>query len=189
MSDTKENIYDMWTRNFDDKCSMENELTIATKPLSYYVNDFNTINNYDEIFSYTPIGNSMVYNIPGEYSRSLPSHLNEPKKVYTLPYLTSPNLGLTSNFNRENTDIDLFLKTGDTLRPKRTENDYSGYRFQFTDDVHLEEFQKSVVGLDKGCTDEKEREKDKCIINGILPFTRGGMSTRNMFINIANLKN
>ena len=84
------------------------------------------------------------------------------------------------------TIIDLFLKTGDTLRPKRTENDYSGYRFQFTDDVHLEEFQKSVVGLDKGCTDEKEREKDKCIINGILPFTRGQILYEK--IEISNVK-
>jgi hypothetical protein len=61
------------------------------------------------------------------FDRPIPSTLQRTSATYTLPYNTSPNLGMQNVANPLATDEDITLKAGLTIRRKL--NDLSAYTF------------------------------------------------------------
>ena len=91
--------FNQWTGKFTDSCEYKQRLNLATKPMEYYVNSLNNISGVkEEVISFTPIGNAAQQNIANVFDRPIPSTL-QTSSVYTLPYLTSPNLQATNNIN------------------------------------------------------------------------------------------
>ena len=147
----RERVFNQWTGKETDSCEYKNLLNLATKPMEYYVNSLNNIsgihennNQNDNFLSFTPIGNAAQVNIPNFFDRPIPSHLNNLSSVYTLPYLTSPNLQMANNINTLDTDNDLILKTGLHLRPKNNKSDLSSKKYPHYGDIHAAEFDLTV---------------------------------------------
>ena len=119
--------------------------------MEYYVNSLNNIsgvtetnNNKDDFLSFTPIGNAAQQNIANIFDRPIPSTLQTNSSVYTLPYLTSPNLQATNNINTLDTDTDLMLKTGLGLRTKNNCAELSAKTFPHYGDIHSDEIGVTV---------------------------------------------
>jgi hypothetical protein len=130
--------FNQWTNKFSDACESKQRLNLATKPMEYFVNSLNNISGTTEenFLSFTPIGNASQQNIANTFDRPIPSTLLTTSSVYTLPYLTSPNLQATNNINTLDTDTDLMLKTGLGLRNKNNRADLSEKRFPNYGDIH-----------------------------------------------------
>lgn len=154
--------FNQWTGKFTDSCEYKQRLNLATKPMEYYVNSLNNIsgfaqtNNKDEFtngdnnnvnntfLSFTPIGNAAQQNISNIFDRPIPSTLQKTSSVYTLPYLTSPNLQATNNINTLDTDTDLMLKTGLFLRNKNNRAELTAKQFPNYGDIHADEIRVTV---------------------------------------------
>ena len=205
--------FNQWTGKFTDSCEYKQRLNLATKPMEYYVNSLNNIsgvdnNNIKEQFSndennflsFTPIGNAAQQNISNIFDRPIPSTLQTTSSVYTLPYLTSPNLQATNNINTLDTDTDLMLKTGLGLRNKNNRAELTAKQFPNYGDIHAAEFEATVQNTGKYYPDmpiNKNIPGLNVAINydngsqgiGILPLggpRQFGMSTRNAMINLFN---
>jgi hypothetical protein len=146
-----ERVFNQWTGKETDACEYKNLLNLATKPMEYYVNSLNNIsgihednNQNDNFLSFTPIGYAAHVNIPNFLDRAIPSHLNNISSVYTLPYLTSPNLQMANNINILDTDNDLILKTGLHLRPKNNKAHLSSKKLPHFGDIHATELNLTV---------------------------------------------
>lgn len=125
------------TDNHSDPCEYKQLLNLATKPMEYYVNSLNNpqgTNNPN--LAFTPVGNAQVENISNVFDRPIPSTLQRTGATYTLPYGTSPNLGMQTVANPLATDEDITLKTGLTLRHKL--NDFSAHKFPSFSDIITE---------------------------------------------------
>tara|TARA_B100001093_G_scaffold501778_1_gene553894 strand:+ start:357 stop:1088 length:732 start_codon:yes stop_codon:yes gene_type:complete len=121
-------VFNQWTGINSDSCEYKQLLNLATKPMEYYVNSLNNISGLpenEEFLSFTPIGNATVYNIPNMFDRPIPSTLQRTSSTYTPKYSTSPFLGNNNNVNVLDTDNDLILKTGLTLRSKNNQSELS----------------------------------------------------------------
>ena len=130
--------FNQLTAKHSDTGSYKQRLTLATKPLQYYVNSLNNVsglNNNDNFLSFTPIGNAQVVNIQNINDRPIPSTLQTTPSVYTSPYSTSPFLGSSNNINTYDTDTDLFLKTGSLLRNKNNQSELSQVKWASFADV------------------------------------------------------
>lgn len=153
-----ERTFNQWTGKFTDSCEYKQRLNLATKPMEYYVNSLNNISGVTEMgdnkekfsnenntfLSFTPIGNAAQQNISNIFDRPIPSTLQKTSSVYNLPYLTSPNLQATNNINTLDTDTDLILKTGLTLRNKNNRADLTSKPFPTYGDIHAEEIGVTV---------------------------------------------
>jgi hypothetical protein len=111
--------FNQWTRLFNDSCSYQNQTRVSSKPMKYYVNQYNSPQtNPFETFSV--IGNQKVYNIPNVYDRALPTRLNSIGQVYILPYNTTPYLANAAS-DRSHIDTGSYLRWGTEIRPKQSE--------------------------------------------------------------------
>lgn len=106
-----------------DTCSYENELRIGSKPMKYYVNQFNSpqINPFTE---FTIVGNQKQYNVSNMYDHPMPTRLNPIYPTYVFPYPTSPTLG-QQNPSREYANTETMLRFGTDLRALKSAADLS----------------------------------------------------------------
>lgn len=126
--------FNQWTDNHSDPSAYKQLLNLATKPMEYYVNSLNnTEGTNNPNLAFTPVGNAQIENVPNIFDRPIPSTLQRTSATYTLPYLTSPNLGMQTVANPVATDEDITLKTGLTMRSKL--NDFSTYKFPNFSDI------------------------------------------------------
>lgn len=104
----------------NDLCSLQNQQLISSKPMKYYVNEYNSpqVNTFE---TYSVVGNQQVFNVRNEYERPIPSRLNPLYPVYVEPYATTPFLGTVSS-DRAFVDTDSNLRWGANLRPKNSES-------------------------------------------------------------------
>lgn len=200
-----ERLFNQFTNSFYDSCEYKNNLNLATKPMRYYVNSLNNISGLlknEQNLAFTPIGNAQVQNISNIYERAIPSKLTRGSSIYTLPYSTSPDLQKASNINTLDTDMDLILKTGLTLRNKN--NDLSDITFPYFGDIHSSDI--GVLYQNAGQYNDLKPEmqvvnpnidglnhsrNNISVGNGILALggTNGfGISSRNAIRNISNGK-
>ena len=112
--------YNQWTRIHDDNCNEENRLRIGTKPMKYYVNQFNSP-QVAPFMQYTVVGNEKQYNVRNDYERPVPTRLNPLYNVNTLPYNTTPFLG-SENTAREYVETDSNLRWGSDIRGLKSQN-------------------------------------------------------------------
>lgn len=139
--------FNQWTGIGTDTCSYKQRLNLATKPIEYYVNSINNIsglNNNDSFLSFTPVGNATQVNIPNLFDRAIPSSLQKGKAVYTKPHLTSPFFGSSNNINVLDTDTDLMLKTGLTIRSKNNQAQLSQKNWPSYGDINSAEIEATV---------------------------------------------
>ena len=132
-------LFNQMTDIYTDSCEYKQRLDLASKPLKYFVNSLNTIegvNENDKFMTFTPIGNAALSNIPNFYERPIPSTLQTTSSIYTLPYSTSPFLGSSNNINTLDTDNDLTLKTGLSLRSKNNKAELSSKKHPVYGDIH-----------------------------------------------------
>lgn len=135
----QDRTFNQWTGINSDPCSYKQRLNLATKPMEYYVNSLNNVSgldNQDAFLSFTPIGNAQQVNIPNVFDRPIPSTLQTTSSVYTQPYSTSPFLGSSNNVNSLDTDTDLILKTGLTIRNKNNQANLSQKNWPVYGDIH-----------------------------------------------------
>jgi hypothetical protein len=139
--------FNQWTGIGTDPCSYKQRLNLATKPIQYYVNSLNNIsglNNNDSFLSFTPVGNATQVNVPNLFDRAIPSTLNSGSSVYTHPHLTSPFFGSSNNINVLDTDTDLMLKTGLTIRSKNNQSELSQINWPSYGDIHSDSIEATV---------------------------------------------
>lgn len=123
--------YNQWTRIHDDNCNEENRLRIGSKPMKYYVNQYNSPQS-EPFFEYTIIGNQKQYDVRNDFERSIPTRLNPIYPSQVEPYPTNPFLGST-NPSRMYADTDGALRWGNnSMRDKKSaiglsEKDYNRY--------------------------------------------------------------
>ena len=131
-------VFNQWTGINSDSCEYKQQLNLATKPMEYYVNSLNNISGLpqnEDFLAFTPIGNSRVYDIPNMYDRPIPSTLQRTSSIYTPKYATSPFLGASNNINILDTDNDLTLKAGLTLRSTNNQADLSSKKWPTFADI------------------------------------------------------
>lgn len=131
--------FNQWTDIRTDPCSYNQRLNLSTKPMEYYVNSLNNISglpNEDTFLSFTPVGNAQQVNVPNLFDRAIPSTLQTTPSVYTYPYSTSPFFGSSNNINTLDTDTDLMLKTGLTLRNKNNQANLAQKNWPVFGDIH-----------------------------------------------------
>jgi hypothetical protein len=107
-SDFRAPAFNEWTRSHDDNCSEESQLRISTKPLKYYVNQYNSPQDLP-FMNYTLIGNQQSYNVRNDFERAEPTRLNPIYPVNVEPYQTTPFLGQASASR-------MYADTGSELR-------------------------------------------------------------------------
>jgi len=111
--------YNQWTRIYDDGCNEENRLRIGTKPMKYFVNQYNSP-QASPFTEFTLVGNQKAYNVRNDFERALPTRLNPLYPVEIDPYSTTPNLGSTS-ISRVYVDTDSHLRWGENQHNKNSE--------------------------------------------------------------------
>lgn len=132
-------LFNQMTDKYTDNCNYENQLKLSTKPMKYHTNSLNNISslpNNENHLSFTPIGNAQTVHISGEYERFIPSTLQKKSSTYTFNYNTSPFLGSENNINSLNTDTDLILKTGLTMKPKNNQYDLAEKKWPVFGDIY-----------------------------------------------------
>ena len=200
MSTDSDNSYNQFTNTSYDTSAYNDKMRIGTAPMKYYINDFNTIEGTNNPFlTYTPIGNAQTQGMSGDFERPLPSRLNSLPTTHTLNYSTTPQLGLSSNINTEQTDMDLILKTGLTLRPKNSGNPISELKYPHFGDISSKEIELSHQNAGQFYPKNLDRvyDKDVCGLNcqqnivsqgtGVIwPIGQQiGLSSRNAYYNYA----
>lgn len=183
--------YNQWTRVHDDNCNEENRLRIASKPMKYYVNQFNSP-QIDPVFRYTVIGNQKQYDVRNEYERSIPTRLNPIYPVQVNPYLTSPFLGAT-NPSRLYPETSEALRFGvNNMKEKKSavrlsEIDYN--RYDIVPEITVQnagQFNLRVPGQD-GYYDYTEQNNVLMGNSSSVPYF--GISSRDLLHNIVELTN
>jgi hypothetical protein len=104
--------YNQWTRIYDDNCNEENRLRIGSKPMKYFVNEYNSP-QVAPFMTYTVVGGQKTYDVRNDYERAIPTRLNPIYDVHVLPYNTTPFLG-AANSSRTYVDTDSNLRWGTT---------------------------------------------------------------------------
>ena len=111
--------FNQFTRTKYDLCSLENQTRVSSKPMKYFVNQYNSP-QVDPFETYSVIGNQKVYDVRNEFERPLPSRLNPIYQTYTEPYNTTPNLS-AQNTSRKYVDTGTNLRWGADIRPKQSQ--------------------------------------------------------------------
>lgn len=131
--------FNQWTGKHTDSCEYKQRLNLATKPMEYYVNSLTNIsglNDNEDFFSFTPVGQAQTVHISGQFDRPIPSTLQKTSSLYTPPYSTSPFLGQANNINTLDTDNDLILKAGLELRRKNNQSQLAEMKWPTYGDIH-----------------------------------------------------
>jgi len=197
-SDDLAPTFNMWTRIYDDNCNEENRLRIASKPMKYYVNQYNSP-QVDPFIQYSIIGNQKQYDVRNEYERPVPTRLNPIYPTQVEPYPTSPFLG--SN-NPDRTYVD----TSDALRWSRemgikslksetalSEKNYNRWDFVDTETVqnagqfNLGSKLQTAGSVGKDGYYRYDTPNHVIMGNGAAPYF--GLSSRNLLHNISDLTN
>jgi len=129
-ADYRAPTFNQWTRIHDDSCNYENRLKLGTKPMKYYVNQFNSP-QVDPFMEYTVIGNQKSYEVRNEFERPIPTRLNPIYPTHIEPYPTTPFLG-SANSSREFSNTSSNLRFGNDVRAKKSqaglsEKDFNRY--------------------------------------------------------------
>lgn len=184
--------FNQLTSHTYDVCEMENQLRISSKPMKYFVNQFNSPQS-NPFTEFTPIGNQQVWNVQNEYDHPLPTRLNELPQVYVLPYNTTPNLGLVAP-SMQYSDTASNLRISQDVRPKKSvvglaEIDYA----QFNPGVDANTvqnaggnggaFQNNAQGIDRDGFYDYRVSNNVLWMNSSTPF--GGLSSRNELYNLS----
>jgi len=112
--------YNQWTRIYDDNCSEQNRLRIGSKPMKYFVNEYNSP-EVDPFMNFTVIGNQKQYDVKNDYERSIPTRLNPLYPVSILPYNTTPFVG-SANVDRQYVDTSSNLRWGSDIKNMKSQN-------------------------------------------------------------------
>jgi len=156
--------FNQWTGKHTDPCEYKQLLNLATKPMEYYVNSLNNISGTnDPYLSFTPVGNAKSENIPNDFERPLPSTLQRTSAVYHEPYTTSPFLGSQNNVNVLNTDNDLILKAGLSLRHKNNQAELSGLQWPTFGSIHANSIGPTVQNAGQYWPNELSNRSSKNI--------------------------
>lgn len=111
-------FFNQFTRSTYDLCEYQNALNLSTKPLKYYVNNFDSPES-QPFQEYSEVGNQKTYHVRNEYERPIPSRLNPIYQTYVEPYSTTPFLGSTHE-NRGYTNTSSQLRFGSDLRQAKS---------------------------------------------------------------------
>lgn len=188
--------FNQWTRIHDDSCNEENRLRIGSKPMKYYVNQYNSP-QVDPFQEYSIVGNQKQYNVRNEFERAIPTRLNPLYPVSVEPYATTPFLG-ANNPNR------IYADTSDALRwsreiavrPLKSENgtsmiDYN--RWSFVDESTVQNAGqlggKVQQNIGRDIDGYYRYTAPNHIIMGNGAIFYGGISTRNLIRNFNDLSN
>jgi hypothetical protein len=169
-----------------DVCQYENSLNISSKPMKYYINDFNTP-QVDPLYQFTVIGNQKQYAISNEFERPLPTRLNPIYPSYVLPYNTTPFLG-AANPTMEYPDTESNLRFGLNLKEKKSsvglsQIDYNRWDYVSPETVqNAGQFGNLQMGAqgpvrDSGSYYDYKDQNNVLFANSAWP--NGGISTRN----------
>lgn len=118
-ADWRAPTYNQWTRIHDDNCNEQNRLNIASKPMKYFVNQFNSP-QVAPFMQFTVVGGQKTFDVRNDYERALPTRLNPIYPVNVLPYQTTPFLGQASE-DRMYTDTSSQLRFGNDLRALKSQ--------------------------------------------------------------------
>jgi hypothetical protein len=183
--------FNQWTRSFDDNCSEQTRLRIASKPMKYFVNEFNSPQAFP-LFKYTVIGNQKQYDVRNDYERPIPTRLNPIYDVPILPYPTSPFLGNASD-ERVYIDTSSVLRNGTSdIRLSKSQVGLTEREFNRWDVVdpyivqNAGQFGGKIqqpIGSD-GYYDYKEQNNILFMNSAVPP---NGISSRNLLHNVVNL--
>ena len=114
----------------------DNLYSTGDKPIKFIVNDFNT----PSALPLPVVGNIRGgINVSSEIERPVPTYAGR-KDVsggFILPYTTTPDYGVQSGVNPIDTTNDLILKTGLTLREKKSGKDTSSRAYDVYGDASV----------------------------------------------------
>jgi hypothetical protein len=189
-ADWRAPTYNQWTRIYDDNCSEQNRLRIGSKPMKYFVNQYNSP-QVDPFIDYTVIGNQKQYDVRNDYERSIPTRLNPLYPVSVLPYTTTPFLGNTST-DRQYVDTSSYLRWGSDLKNMKSQNGTTEVDFnRWEPGVYPQTVQNAgqfgmklqQAGPD-GYYDYTE-QNNVILGNSAVPYF--GLSSRNLLHNVVDL--
>lgn len=118
-ADWRAPTYNQWTRIHDDNCNEQNRLNIASKPMKYFVNQFNSP-QIAPFMQFTVVGGQKTFDVRNDYERAIPTRLNPIYPVNVRPYQTTPFLGQASE-DRMYTDTSSQLRFGNDLRSLKSQ--------------------------------------------------------------------
>ena len=188
--------FNQWTRVYNDECSYENQTRVSSKPMKYYVNQFNSpqVNPFE---TYSVVGNQQVYDVRNEFERPLPSRLNPIYPVYVEPYNTTPFLGNPAT-DRSHVDTGSNLRWGTELRPKQSQTslgeiDYNRWSPGVYEATVQNAGQLAVGGkmqqpIGKDGYYNYESQNNVIFGNSAVAGHQGGISTRNQLHNYLQIK-
>jgi hypothetical protein len=184
--------FNQLTSHTYDTCSYENSLRISSKPMKYFVNQFNSPQS-NPFTEFTTVGNQCTWNVSNEFDRALPTRLNELPQVYVLPYSTTPNLGLAAP-SMQYPDTSSNLRSSDPPRPKKSavslgEIDYN--RWSPGVDAATVQMAGAAMGTGRGIDNQGyydlKAQNNVIFGNGAFPYF--GISTRDQLHNEMDTKN
>lgn len=192
-ADSRAPTFNMWTRIHDDNCNEENRLRLGSKPMKYYVNQYNSP-QMDPFQEYSIVGNQKSYNVRNELERAVPTRLNPLYPVQVEPYKTTPFLG-QNNPSRMYSETSGALRWGNELRNKKSEiataeKDFNRWSPGVTGQTSQNAGQFNVVGGSmqqpgpEGYYDYSE-QNNVLLSNSATPYF--GLSSRNLLQNLVNL--
>lgn len=171
--------------------------SIGPKPIKYILSDFNS-NKYPRQQTFPVIGNARNVYVSSEIERPIPTYTGR-KSVegFVLPFTTTPDYNLKSGDNPMDTTNGFILKTGMSLRNKKSGNDTSWRAYEIFGDSSVSpvvvqnagQFRDPSVPVNKGTAPGYNREINR-YANGVgVIWPEGqvcGVSSRNMMMNITN---
>lgn len=183
--------FDTWTRTHEDNCSAQNQLRVASKPLKYYVNQYNSPQSVP-FSEFTVVGNQKTYSVANDYERAMPSRLNPLYPVSILPYSTTPDLGMAAP-SRQYVDSSSYLRFGDNVRNFKSQNG--------TTEIDFARWQPNIEGtMQNAGTNSIQHnfspdgyynmnsQNNVLWMNSLVQNTQG-ISTRTLLANIVEISN
>ncbi len=190
--------YNQFTRSKYDVCEYENQLRLGSKPMKYYVNQFNSpqVNPFTE---FTQIGNQKQYSISNDFERPLPTRLNPIYPSYVLPYSTTPFLGQAAP-SRLYADTESNLRYGGSsnIREKKSAVDISSIdynRWEPGVSAYVVQnagafggsFQANAQGIGRDGYYDYSAQNNVLFANSAFPYF--GISSRNEMHNYMEINN
>ena len=183
--------FNSWTRQKNDLCSFSNQTRISSKPMKYYVNQYNSPQT-DPFETYSVVGNQRVYDVRNDFERPLPSRLNPIYQTYVEPYNTTPFLANQAT-NRSHVDTGSNLRWGTDIRPKQSQTslgeiDYNRWSPGVLEGTVQNAGQLSVGGkmqqpIGKDGYYDYQSQNNVIFGNSAVPGHQAGISSRNLLHN------
>ncbi len=185
--------FNQWTRSFNDSCQYKNSLNVSSKPMRYYVNEYNSPQT-DPFENYTIIGNIKQYDVRNDFERAIPSRLNPLYQVNVLPYQTTPFLGNNAD-SRVNANTSTELRFGSNLRSQKSAVAISEVDYNRWDIVDPQTVQnagnynvngRAQPNISRNGEFDPHMQNNVLFMNSSVPW--GGISTRSELRNYVDLK-